>query len=186
MFFAIWATAVKRLFLALSGIVLASGLVQSAIAAPLFKNSPPTQPQVVPSASTRPTIEELEQAIFHQVNEYRASRNLPPLKLDARVSASARKHSQAMADKRVRVGHDGLKGRARAIAFRGVTVRRVSENVAYIFSQNDPAKRALDGWLRSAAHRQAIEERRYSITGVGVAQDSKGATYFTQIYVRKW
>lgn len=175
---------VKRLFLVLSGVVLAGGLVQGAIATPLFKTPPQPQPQVSPAV--RLTPEELEQAIFLQVNQHRISRNLPPLKLDTRVSKTARKHSQSMADKKIPVGHQGLKGRARAIAFRGVLVRRVGENVAYIFSQNDPAKRAVEGWLRSPAHRQALEDRKYSVTGVGVAQDSKGATYFTQIYVRKW
>ncbi|MBW4522509.1 MAG: CAP domain-containing protein [Scytolyngbya sp. HA4215-MV1] len=178
--------SLNRYFLGFSSFVLPGLLLMAQAGHP---ESPiVATPQASPMASPRvqPTPETLEQAIFLQVNEYRRSRQLPLLKLDARVSAEARKHSRAMAEGRVPVGHDGLKRRARAIALRGVLVRRVGENVAYIFSQNDPAARAFNGWMRSPGHRQNMEERRYTLTGVGVAQDHRGATYFTQIYVRKW
>jgi uncharacterized protein YkwD len=177
----------NRLLWGFSSFVLLSLLSPMAQATdPAIPGLPVPQPTSTAVPRSRPTPEALEQAIFVQVNEYRRSRQLPPLKWDDRVSAEARAHSRAMADKRVRVGHDGLKRRARAIALRGVLVRRVGENVAYIFSQNDPAMRAFNGWVRSPGHRQNMEERRYTLTGVGVVQDSQGATYFTQIYVRKW
>ena len=44
------------------------------------------------------SLKTLEQSINAQVNQYRQSRNLPPLTLDSRISEQARAHSQAMAN----------------------------------------------------------------------------------------
>jgi uncharacterized protein YkwD len=87
-----------------------------------------------------------------------------------------------MAGRQVPFGHTDFSQRIRRVN-QIISSRRVSENVAYIFSHNDPAKRAFDGWLRSPAHRRAIEDN-FSVTGVGVALGDRGALYFTQIYVR--
>jgi len=129
-----------------------------------------------------PSIPELEQAIYLKVNRYRQQRGLPALQLDSRISTIARRHSQDMADRRISFGHQNLRYRALAVD-RVIASRRVSENVAYVFSHQNTADRVVQGWLRSAAHRSAIEgEFRY--TGVGVAQNDRGAFFFTQIYVR--
>lgn len=129
-------------------------------------------------------LAELEKEVFEQVNQHRATVGLPPLQLDSRLSQQAKAHSQDMANKLLPVGHANLKTRARKIG-RLVSGRRlrISENVAYIFSHDRPAKRAVDGWLRSEHHRPVVEGD-YRLTGVGVAIGDKGALYFTQLYVR--
>ncbi len=149
--------------------------------APLFP-TPSTSPTTTPSPITAETLPELERRIFEQVNQYRLQRGLRPLQMDPRISAHARAHSQAMAGRQVPFGHTDFSQRIRRVN-QIISSRRVSENVAYIFSHNDPAKRAFDGWLRSPAHRRAIEDN-FSVTGVGVALGDRGALYFTQIYVR--
>ncbi len=149
--------------------------------APLFP-APSTAPTSPPSSITAETLPKLEQRIFEQVNQYRLHRGLRPLRMDPRISAQARAHSQAMAERQVPFGHTDFSQRIRRVN-RIIASRRVSENVAYIFSHNDPAKRAFDGWLRSPAHRRALEDN-FSVTGVGVALGDRGALYFTQIYVR--
>jgi uncharacterized protein YkwD len=141
---------------------------------PLTKPSPPS-----PDLST-PV---LEQQVFDQVNQYRLSIGLAPLRLDPRISEQARAHSQAMADKQIPVGHFNFKQRVHRID-RIISSRRISENVAYIFTHNDPAKRAVDGWLKSPHHRPIIEDNSYSVTGIGVSIGDRGALYFTQIYIR--
>ncbi|MCS6812201.1 MAG: CAP domain-containing protein [Cyanobacteria bacterium] len=94
----------------------------------------------------------------------------------------ARQHSQDMATKRVPFGHTGLQQRLYSVD-QIIPTRRVAENAAYIFSHSHTADRAFRGWLRSHAHRQAIEASYYRYTGIGVAQDRNGGFYFTQLYV---
>lgn len=138
-------------------------------------------PQPIPTI-TEASLPELERQIFEKVNQYRVQRGMRALRIDPRIAVQARAHSRAMADRRVPFGHYNFKQRARQVD-RIISSRRVSENVAYIFSHNDPAKRAFEGWLRSESHRRAIEDN-FSITGIGVAMGDRGALYFTQIYVR--
>src|SRR5690242_9478273 len=69
-----------------------------------------SQPDVV--------IEKLEQRVFERINDERVRKNLPPLKLDNRLSAIAREHSKDMAAKGY-IGHvnkEGLDPTQRALA----------------------------------------------------------------------
>jgi uncharacterized protein YkwD len=134
------------------------------------------------STDAKLAIPVLEQAVFEEVNRYRTSIGLAPLQLDTRISQQARAHSQAMATKRLPFGHHDFRQRARRVD-RIIRSRRVSETVAYIFTHQDTAKRAVQGWVKSPRHRPILVGN-YRVTGVGVAQGDRGAFYFTQIYVR--
>jgi len=74
------------------------------------------------------SIADLEKAVNQQINQYRASKKLPPLSVDPRITQIARIHSQNMASGKVRFSHDGFEGRAKAIT---VPYQSVAENVAY-------------------------------------------------------
>lgn len=143
---------------------------------------PPTVPSTSSSLKPELAIPALEQAVFERVNQYRATKGLPPLQLDSRLSTQAREHSEAMAQYQVAFGHIDFQSRARRIN-RVIPSRRVSETVAYIFSHQETAKRAVDGWIKSAKHRPILEGE-YSLTGIGVAMGQRQAFYFTQFYVR--
>ena len=88
----------------------------------------------------------LEQSVLRQINQYRASRKLAPLKLDARISAQAAAHSQAMAAGKVPFSHNGFDQRVKAIA-RSLPYSSAAENVAYNQGYADPATQAVQGWL---------------------------------------
>ena len=123
---------------------------------------------------------ELEQEVHHLVNGYRISQNLPPLALHEIITEQARIHSRAMAERRVSLGHGGFAGRVERIS-RSVPFRAVAENVAYNKGYLDATQRAVEVWLKSAEHLQNIEGH-FQLTGIGVARDSLGAYYFTQIF----
>ncbi|NEP46130.1 MAG: CAP domain-containing protein, partial [Okeania sp. SIO2H7] len=91
-----------------------------------MKQNPTSTSQEVLSANTS-EIEELEQAIHQQVNEYRRSQNLPPLTLNSTISEEARIHSQNMADSNT-LSHNGFKGRVEAIG-ETIPYRSAAENV---------------------------------------------------------
>ncbi|WP_333257794.1 CAP domain-containing protein [Microcoleus sp. S13_C5] len=126
------------------------------------------------------SITNLEKAVNQQINQYRASKKLPPLSIDPRISQIARIHSENMASGKVRFSHDGFEGRAKAIT---LPYQSVAENVAYNFGFSDPVRNAVEGWIKSEGHRKNIEGQ-FNVTGIGVAKNAKGEYYLTQLFVR--
>ncbi|MBD1830162.1 CAP domain-containing protein [Microcoleus vaginatus GB1-A2] len=127
-------------------------------------------------------ITDLEKAVNQQINQYRASKKLPPLSIDPRISQIARIHSENMANGKVSFSHDGFEGRAEAIT---IPYKSVAENLAYNFGYKDPVRNAVEGWIKSDGHRKNMEGQ-FNVTGIGVAKNAKGEYYFTQLFVRSW
>ncbi len=149
---------------------------------------PPLPSPNLPLAST-PTLPNpnslaaIEQATYQQVNEYRRSRNLPPLKLNRRISQEARIHSERMAAKTAPFSHQGFEQRVQAIA----TVlpwQKAGENLAINQGASDPVTTAVRGWIDSPGHRKNMEGD-FNLTGIGVAQNASGEYYFTQIFLKQ-
>ena len=126
------------------------------------------------------SIAELEKAVNQQINQYRASKKLPPLTVDPRISQIARIHSENMASGKVKFSHDGFDGRAKAIT---VPYQSFAENVAYNMGFSDPVRNAVEGWIKSDGHRKNIESQ-FNLTGIAIAKNAKGEYYFTQLFVR--
>ncbi|MBS1564051.1 MAG: CAP domain-containing protein [Bacteroidetes bacterium] len=119
--------------------------------------------------------------IINLVNQIRETKHLPPLKLLQSASYQAARHSEDMAAKRVPFGHDGFKQRAIAIADDLNGSSATGENVA---TGKMTAKEVVAAWLKSSAHRANIQGD-FTYTGVGVARDSRGVIYYTQLFVKK-
>ncbi|MBE7169698.1 MAG: CAP domain-containing protein [Williamsia sp.] len=115
------------------------------------------------------------------MNEYRQSKNLAPLEMNAAISGEALKHSTAMAGGKTAFGHDGFDNRAGAIKRQLTSARKFAENVAY---GHLDAKGVVDIWLNSPGHRRNIEGP-YNVTGIGTAKQEDGTIYFTQIFVAR-
>ena len=133
--------------------------------------------------SNSASLAALEQSIHQQVNQYRQSRNLPPLKLDARISQQARGHSEKMAKGTVSFSHDGFEQRVQAIE-REILYWKAAENVAVNQGFAAPATQAVQGWIQSQGHRQNMEGQ-FDLTGIGVAKNGRGEYYFTQMFILK-
>lgn len=129
---------------------------------------------------TAPSLEELERSVYVQINEYRQQQGLAPLTLNPQITQQARAHSQAMAQQGS-LSHDGFEQRVRVLA-RSVSYRSAAENVAYNQGYNNPSSQAVRGWINSQGHRQNIQGR-YNLTGIGVARNSEGEYFFTQIFI---
>ncbi len=127
------------------------------------------------------SLNELESAVHEEINNYRRSKGLRPLRLDSRISRQARIHSEDMARGEVPFSHDGFKTRIKIIN-RQISYRRAAENVAFNQGFADPADRAVLGWLKSSGHRRNIEGN-FDLTGIGVSKGRGGAYYFTQIFI---
>ncbi|MEH2467770.1 CAP domain-containing protein [Nostoc sp.] len=167
--------------LTLSTILLNSG----AIATPVTNQTSTAKSFYVSSdtfkiAASRIDTAALEQSVFNQINNYRASQGLPALTRNSAIQNQARIHSQNMANGTVPFGHTGFSERVRAI---GIPYKAAGENVAYNQGYSDPATIAVQGWLKSPGHLANIKGN-YEKTGIGVASNSRGAIYFTQIFLR--
>lgn len=170
----------------LGTLVLSSGLMATSAPNQTSRNNPTlTKSLSSPNfriAQAESSITSLEQAVYTQVNQYRADRGLPSLTLDSRISDQARTHSQDMASGKVPFGHDGFTQRVQAIA-QVIRYSAAAENVAYNQGYKDPVSVAVQGWLQSTGHRANIEGQ-YNLTGVGIAKDDRGGYYFTQLFIR--
>jgi uncharacterized protein YkwD len=119
--------------------------------------------------------------IINGVNEYRKGRGLPPMHLLAIAASEAVKHSSNMASRKVAFGHAGFNQRAIAIANELHGTSSTGENIAF---GKMTAKQVIDAWLKSPDHKANIEGL-FNYTGTGVAKDSRGVVYYTQIFVYK-
>lgn len=140
-------------------------------------NINPTPPQEI--VQSNPDPEMLEQQVHQLVNQYRVSRNLPPLTLDARISQGARIHSQVMS-RQDSLSHDNFEERVQIIA-KTISYRSVAENVAFNSGYSNPANQAVQGWRESTGHRRNMEGD-FDLTGVGIVKNRDGKYFFTQIF----
>ena len=93
-------------------------------------------------------ITDLEKAVNQQINQYRASKKLPPLSVDPQMTQIARIHSENMANGKVRFSHDGFEGRAKAIT---IPYQSVAENLAYNMATASRYPRLLKVGLKVTA-----------------------------------
>ena len=128
-------------------------------------------------SSSAMTISALERSIHNQIDRYRQSLNLPPLTIDPTVSAQARAHSQEMAQA-------GTISHTMDSVDRQRKYPTAAENVASTQSDPQPDLLAVQDWLASPAHKQHILGD-YNLTGIGVAKNTQGEYFFTQIFINK-
>ncbi|HMH21567.1 MAG TPA: CAP domain-containing protein [Puia sp.] len=122
----------------------------------------------------------IDKGILYYVNLHRHAMGLPLLQLNKVESEIAAGHSKDMASGRTPFGHMGLQSRVDAISRQLGPVSSTGENVA--LGQRSP-KEVVADWLQSPGHRKNIEGD-FKWTGIGLARDSKGVIYYTQIFTR--
>ncbi|WP_414572370.1 CAP domain-containing protein [Nostoc sp. CCY 9925] len=165
----------------LATLFFGSGAIATSITEPTFiPMSSDISSDTVKIAQSTINTAAIEQSVFTQINNYRSSKGLPKLTRNSAIDNQARIHSQNMASGKVAFGHTGFQERLKAIR---ISYRGAAENVAYNQGYSDPATQAVQGWLKSPGHLANIIGN-YNLTGVGVASNSKGQIYFTQIFLR--
>lgn len=140
---------------------------------------PPRNPRMTPRSAS--PLSDVEQSIIKQINNYRASKKMPPLQWNPAIAQQARQHSQQMAAKQVPFGHQGFRQRVQVLSQK-IAYRAAAENVAFNSGYRDPAAQAVQGWLKSPGHRKNIEGQ-FNLTGIGVSRGKRGEYYLTQLFV---
>ncbi len=142
---------------------------------------PQVTPEQMAARSTTP-LSDIEQEIVKEINDYRAKKRLPALRWNSAIAQQARQHSQDMANKSVPFGHQGFQQRVEQLKDE-LQYRSAAENVAFNSGFHNPAKQAVQGWLKSPGHRKNIEGQ-YNLTGIGVSRGPKGEYYLTQLFIQ--
>lgn len=117
------------------------------------------------------------------VNDHREKMGLGRLAYSEVVELTAQNHSIRMSKRYFPFGHMGSTLRCRSILKAlGLELGSLcGENVA--MGQESPEE-AFEAWMNSPEHREAIEDGRYTHTGLGIFENARGTIYWTQIFIR--
>jgi len=126
----------------------------------------------------------VERRALEGVNTLRAERGLSKLKYHEGLTIAARDYSGKMSrlDFFSHTGADGSTLQDRAETH-GLKYRSIAENLHRSRGYDDPVPIALDGWMKSRGHRKNMLHDDYTHTGIGVAIDEDGRTFFTQLFM---
>lgn len=137
--------------------------------------------------------ERMASKIHDEINIYRKSTGLEPLKRHSGLTKIAKQHSNFMRDNAGKfsiegklITHYGIDGR-RLLARKKYGIESVGENV--IASSNmgrgpGLAKKMVAGWLRSPNHKHNIDST-WANSGLAVRFDDDGRVFVTQLFGSK-
>jgi len=142
-----------------------------------YRGSLPDAPDL-PEAGWKEAEAGMEKQILDITNVIRNEHGKPGLKPDQRVAEVAFGHSKDMSDRNY-FSHYGLDGSGlkERLAEKNVVYVAAGENIA---AQYPDAAAAMEGWLNSKGHREALLQQEYTHLGVGVYH-----FYYTQNFLRK-
>lgn len=144
---------------------------------------PPAPPPAAPGPSIALTVP--EQTLFDDINAARLQAGLPPLRLDARVTAVARARSADMAAHNY-FSHTNPQGQTAfdLLTQAGIPYSWAGENLARNnYPLSEAATVAFNALMASPPHRENILGADYTAIGVGEATDASGMVYFTMIFI---
>jgi uncharacterized protein YkwD len=123
-----------------------------------------------------------EEKLVELTNAERKEHKLPPLKPNALLFAAARAHSQNQA-RQQKMSHilDG-KGPKERIQAVGYKHSWYGENVASASGNRAVLTKVMQSWMDSKGHRENILKKTYTEIGIGIAKDSRGTYYYTQVF----
>jgi uncharacterized protein YkwD len=171
---------------------LAFVLAVGVLVAPGRAAAPPAFAAAQPAAATGSAAADLgsaaaESSLVAMINADRAAVGLPPLRLDARLSAIAHERSVSMAAAG-QLSHVQPDGRSVVdiIKAAGIAWYGVGETIGW---NNYPGLRDSTnvvnrGWLGSPEHAAIIHSKDYNYFGVGLGMTASGDRYWTAVFLR--
>ncbi|HZB36288.1 MAG TPA: CAP domain-containing protein [Gaiellaceae bacterium] len=111
-----------------------------------------------------------EQSLLQAINQARAARGVPPLRVGVRLRSAARAHSWAMAQSGA-FTHGNWYWRLRR---HGVRARTLGETIGWGAGADGTASAIVSMWLGSPPHRATMLNPGFRRIGVGVAVGTMG------------
>ncbi len=133
-------------------------------------------------AGTGVVLSPEEQALWQDLMTARVANGLPPLTLDASITALTRDRSADMA-KRSYFGHMNPDGKTMVdlLPVYGLTYQAAGETIEFNLGIPDCGAEAARGFIASPPHHLILFDPRFTTAGVGHAVDANGKHYFTII-----
>jgi len=140
-----------------------------------------TKPEEKPVTTPSTDFSSYQQQVLDLVNAERTKRGLSPLTLDSNLSSVATKKSQDMATKNYFSHTSPTYGSPFDMMNKfGISYRSAGENIAK--GQRTPQE-VVTAWMNSEGHRKNILSSDFTKLGVGIAKDSNGTIYWTQMFI---
>ena len=164
-------------------ILIAFTLLRSGCVGPPVQ-VPHAQYAVPPTPSADP-LRVLTGKVFDKVNRQRRLHGLREMAWNDAVAEQARRHSSNTMERGF-FGHaDPLRGSlASRLNRAGLSWNRCGENIFREKGLDEPADEAVEGWMKSPAHRHSILDPLFTQSGVGIAINADTEYFITQIFVR--
>lgn len=144
-----------------------------------------TQYAVPPATAAPDPLHALARKVFDKVNRQRRLHGLHELAWNDAVAAQARLQSINMMERGFFSHSDPLRGTlASRLSRAGIRWNRCGENIFREQGMDEPADEAVEGWMRSPAHRASILDPLFTQTGAGIAISADTEYFITQIFVR--
>lgn len=122
-----------------------------------------------------------QQQVVDLVNKERAKYNLSPLKSNTDLAKVATIKSQDMINKNYFDHNSPTYGTPFEMMKKfGIKYNTAGENIA--MGQRTPAE-VVNAWMNSEGHRKNILNSKFTQIGIGVAKNSKGQLYWTQMFI---
>ena len=141
-----------------------------------------TKPSTNNNSSNNTTaFSSYQQQVLDLVNAERTKRGLSPLTLDAKLCNVATKKAEDMATKNYFDHTSPTYGSPFDMMRQfGVSYQAAGENIAK--GQTTPQE-VMNSWMNSSGHRANILSSNFTKLGVGVAKDSNGRLYWSQMFI---
>jgi uncharacterized YkwD family protein/spore coat assembly protein SafA len=159
------------------------GLSEIIGANPQFKNPDLIYPGDKVTIPNIDDIKAIEAEAIRLTNAQRSKYGLPALKSNWELSRVARYKSADMRDNRY-FSHTSpvYGGPFQMISAFGIWYSAAGENIA---KGRLSASAVVQGWMNSPGHRANILSNNYTQIGIGLATDSTGTNYWTQMFIRR-
>ncbi|MFN3431454.1 MAG: CAP domain-containing protein [Candidatus Sericytochromatia bacterium] len=140
----------------------------------------PTPAPTATPAPTTGTVDPMVQQVFTLVNQERAKVGAKPLVLSDAINKCAQFRSQDMATRNY-FSHTDPDGNSPFYWLKqyGISYTTAGENIA--MGQTSAAS-VMSGWMNSSGHKANILKTSYGKIGIGVAKNSAGRLYWTQLF----
>ncbi|MBR5229676.1 MAG: hypothetical protein IKW01_02375 [Firmicutes bacterium] len=142
--------------------------------------TPEEKPEQKPEGTVKPASG-MTAEVIRMTNENRQRAGLSSLSANSSLNRLAQLKAEDMAKN----GYFSHTSPSYGSAFdmlkaSGIAYRTAGENIA---KGQKSAQSVMTGWMNSAGHRENIMSSSYTEIGVGYTQDSKGNTYWVQIFM---
>ena len=145
--------------------------------------NPEQKPESTPEQKPSTDFSSYQQQVLDLVNAERTKRGISALTLDSNLSSVATKKSQDMVNKNYFDHTSPTYGSPFDMMKQfGISYRTAGENIAK--GQKTPQE-VVTAWMNSEGHRKNILNPNFTNLGVGIAKDTKGTTYWTQMFIGK-